>query len=40
MGDRGRSSSSQEAGQGWFKMKWWKKRWKSGEEQREEGGGG
>jgi hypothetical protein len=33
MGDRGRSgnSGSQEPGQGWFKMKWWKKRWKSDE---------
>jgi hypothetical protein len=39
MGDRGKSSTSEEAaGQGWFKMKWWKKRWKSGEEHHEEGG--
>jgi hypothetical protein len=38
LGDRGRSgnSSSQDAGQGWFKMKWWKKRWKSGEDHQEE----
>lgn len=38
-GDRGRgsgTSSSEDPGQGWFKMKWWKKRWKSGEEHLEE----
>lgn len=40
-GDRGRgtgTSSSEDPGNGWFKMKWWKKRWKSGdEEERPEG---
>ncbi|KAE9967406.1 hypothetical protein EG328_008199 [Venturia inaequalis] len=35
-GDRGRgsgTSTSEDPGNGWFKMKWWKKRWKSGDEE-------
>ncbi|QDS69959.1 hypothetical protein FKW77_002735 [Venturia effusa] len=39
-GDRGRASgtsSSEDIGNGWFKMKWWKKRWKSGDEEERSG---
>jgi hypothetical protein len=36
----GRKDTEQEGLGDWFKLKWWRKKWKDGDEERGEGGGG